>query len=237
MPQRKAEKSMGKVICITGIDTDIGKSVVTGLLAKYLYDRGKSVITQKLCQTGCEGLSTDILTHRNIMGIELVEEDYSGITCPYVFAEPASPHLAAKLEKAEISLEKISETTQTLSKRFDYVILEGVGGLLVPLTADILLVDYLKEQHYRHILVSCSRLGSINHTLSALEILQLRGIELHALIYNTFFDVNPHISTDSREIFTQYLPKYGHRQHVVEISTYMTESLKEEYNFSMLFSD
>ena len=228
---------MGKVICITGIDTDIGKSVVTGLLARYLCDKGLKVITQKICQTGCEGLSTGILTHRKIMGIDLVEEDYSGITCPYVFAEPASPHLAAYLEKTEISLDKISDATQMLSKRYDYVIVEGVGGLLVPLTVDMLLVDYLKQQHYRQIMVSSSRLGSINHTLSAFEILQIRGIELHALLYNRFFNVNPHISKDSRDIFIRYLPKYGHRQCIVDIPMYTSEYSEEKYSFSSLFSD
>ncbi len=228
---------MGKVICITGIDTDIGKTVVTGVLGKYLRDRDLSVITQKLCQTGCQGDSTDILTHRKIMNMEPVEEDFTGITCPYVFAEPASPHLAAQLENKEIRLEKLINTTNALSRNFDFVLLEGVGGLMVPLNSEVLLVDFLKEQNYEHILVTCSRLGSINHTLSALEILQSRGIRLKGVIYNRYFDDNPRIAEDSHTVFSRYLPQYGHSQNIIEITKYGTEFTEREYDFSTLFSD
>ena len=228
---------MGRVICITGIDTDIGKTVVTGLLGKYLSDRDLSVITQKICQTGCQGDSTDIFEHRKIMGMEPLEEDLKGITCPYVFAEPASPHLAAQLYNSEIHVEKLAQATNILTRKFDYVLLEGVGGLMVPLNSEVLLVDYLKEQNYEHILVTSSRLGSINHTLSALEILQSRGIQLNGLIYNRFFDDNPRIAEDSSSIFSRYLPQYGHRPNIIEITEHGSEFVKEEYDFSALFSD
>ncbi len=228
---------MGKVICITGIDTDIGKTVVTGLLGRYLRDRDLSVITQKLCQTGCQGDSTDILTHRKIMDMEPVEEDSTGITCPYVFAEPASPHLAAQLEGSEIQLDMLEKATNTLTCNFDIVLLEGVGGLMVPLNSEVLLVDYLKEQNYDHILVTCSRLGSINHTLSAFEILQSRGIRLRALIYNRYFDDNQRIAEDSCSVFHRYLPQYGHRQNIIEIKEHGAEFGERDYDFSTLFSE
>ena len=56
-----------------------------GLIAKYLMQEGRSVITSKLCQTGCSGISEDIITHRKIMKIEPFREDQEGLTCPYVF--------------------------------------------------------------------------------------------------------------------------------------------------------
>ena len=100
--------STGKVFCITGIDTDIGKSVVTGLLGRYLLGRGVNAITQKVCQTGCKGISEDILLHRKIMGMALTDEDRQGLTCPYVFSEPCSPHLAGSLENTVIEPQRIS---------------------------------------------------------------------------------------------------------------------------------
>ncbi|MBL6957333.1 MAG: AAA family ATPase, partial [Chlorobium phaeobacteroides] len=84
----------GNVIAIAGIDTGIGKSVATGLLARSLLESGSRVITQKMVQTGCQDVSEDILLHREIMGVPLQDVDRDGTTCPYVFSYPASPHLA-----------------------------------------------------------------------------------------------------------------------------------------------
>ena len=85
-------------LCICGIDTNIGKSVVTGLMARFLHEQGHKVITQKPVQTGCDGQSEDILTHRRLMETGWLEEDEQRLTCPYNFSFPGSPHLAAKLE-------------------------------------------------------------------------------------------------------------------------------------------
>ncbi len=227
--------ALGKVICITGIDTEIGKSVVTGLLAKYLLERGNKVITQKICQTGCQGMSEDILKHRAIMGIDMQTEDERGLTCPFVFTEPASPHLAARLEGKEIDLEVIRRATLELQERYDYVVLEGVGGLMVPLNDTTLLVDYLKDFEYDHILVSSPRLGSINHTLSALEVLQSRGIRLNGLVYNNYFTDNQEIAKDSRSIFVYYMPKYDHLDNILEVAAYNPE-LPYEYDFTPFIS-
>ncbi|EFA27827.1 dethiobiotin synthase [Haemophilus influenzae HK1212] len=94
---------MGKVIFISGIDTDVGKTVATGIYAKKLMEQGFSVITQKMIQTGCKNIADDLLVHRKIQGIDLTEEDLQGKTCPYVFEYPCSPHLAAKRESRKIS--------------------------------------------------------------------------------------------------------------------------------------
>ncbi len=222
----------GRVICVTGIDTDIGKTIVTGLLGKYLRDRGKSAITQKICQTGCQELSADIIVHRKIMGMELVDEDKNGATCPYVFTEAASPHLAAKLENIKINLQRITEATSLLQQRYDFILLEGVGGLMVPLTEETLLIDYIQEQNYENILVSCSRLGSINHTLSALEIMYNKGMGLNGIIYNRFFNDNESITEDSRMVFSTYLSRYGYQNNIVDIPTYHPESTDERCDFS-----
>ena len=80
-------------LCICGIDTNIGKSVVTGLMARFLHEQGHKVITQKPVQTGCDGQSEDILTHRRLMETGWLEEDEQRLTCPYNFSFPGSPPL------------------------------------------------------------------------------------------------------------------------------------------------
>ena len=94
----------GEVIFVGGIDTEIGKTVVTGWLARQWLEQGGEVITQKLVQTGCAGASDDILLHRRLMGCGLFEEDRDGTTMPALYAYPASPHLAARLEGRALDL-------------------------------------------------------------------------------------------------------------------------------------
>lgn len=118
----------GKVVFVSGIDTDIGKTVVTGWLARQWLEQGDNVITQKLVQTGCVGASDDILMHRRIMGCDLFEEDRDGTTMPVLYAYPASPHLAARLEQRELDLAAIEQATARLCARYDTVLVEGAGG-------------------------------------------------------------------------------------------------------------
>ncbi|HID01809.1 MAG TPA: dethiobiotin synthase, partial [Desulfobacterales bacterium] len=73
---------MCPVTCISGIDTNIGKTIATGLMARTLLEQGYSVITQKVVQTGCKGIAEDILQHRKLMRVELFPEDKDGMTCP-----------------------------------------------------------------------------------------------------------------------------------------------------------
>ena len=77
-----------KTYFITGIDTDAGKTWVTGAFARYLVDRGQSVVTQKIAQTGCVGTSEDIERHRLMMGTGALPEDAQGLTCPFIFTYP-----------------------------------------------------------------------------------------------------------------------------------------------------
>ena len=205
------------VIAVTGIDTDIGKTVATGLLGRYLLEQGKRVITQKLVQTGCTGIAEDILTHRRLMGQELQPEDHQGLTCPYVFAKPCSPHLAASLAGQKIDPEVIRQATRTLAARYDLVLLEGAGGLLVPLTEDLTFLDYLEQEGYPLIVVSTPRLGSINHTLSVLELARNRGLTVLGIIYNRYQESDPVIAGDSARIFSRYLRRYGHHDCVVDL--------------------
>jgi len=213
-------KKNGRVICITGIDTDIGKTIVTGLLARHLAKGGNNVITQKICQTGCVGISEDIVLHREIMDISLTEADLEGLTCPYVFTEPCSPHLAANLDGKQIDPDYITKATEQLRRQYDFVIVEGVGGLMVPLLADLTLVDYFYGLDYSHVLVSSSRLGSINHTLSALEIMHSRKLLVEGLVYNNFQETHEAIVDDSARIFKLYLRKYGYPEKVIPMSDY-----------------
>ena len=189
---------MQNIFFISGIDTDAGKTVATGWLAREWLRAGTRVITQKLVQTGNSGgVSEDILRHREIMGCGLLPEDREGLTAPALFPFPASPHLASKLAGREIDFVKIDLATRTLAERYGAVLVEGAGGLMVPLAEDYLTIDFIRERAYPVIFVSSAKLGSINHTLLSLEALKTRGMLLHSLLFNGFPESDPAIGADT----------------------------------------
>lgn len=191
---------------VSGIDTGIGKSYATGFIAKQWNAAGLRTITQKLVQTGNTSISEDIILHRKLMGITFTEEDMQKITMPEIFSYPASPHLAACIDKREINFEKIRQATIQLSQRYDTVLIEGAGGLMVPLTENYLIIDYIKEMDYPLLFVTSGKLGSINHTLLSLEAIARRRIQLHTVIYNTFpVPEDNTISADTQRYLRTYI--------------------------------
>ena len=199
----------GSVYFISGIDTGIGKTYTTGYLAKLWNAQGKKTITQKLIQTGNVDISEDIEQHREIMGMGWFPEDESKLTMPEIFSYPASPHLATKIDGREIDFQKIENATAQLAEKYEVVLLEGAGGLMVPLTTELLTIDYVAEKKLPVILVTSGRLGSINHTILSLEALKSRGLELYALAYNLKDQSQDElISKDTADYLKAYLAKH-----------------------------
>ena len=202
---------------VSGIDTDTGKSVVTGLIARSLRARGINAITQKFIQTGCVGISEDILKHREIMGIPPQEVDKDGTTCPYVMTYPSSPHLAAEIDKVNIDLRWIEECSKKLESLYDVVLLEGAGGLYVPVTRSYFTIDYIREHRYPLILVASSKLGSINHALMSLEVCRRQGVRVAYFVYNRFPNDSEWITNDSITIFRQYLGEHFPETRLLDV--------------------
>ena len=196
---------MSEIYFVSGIDTDCGKTIATGLLARHFLHKGKKIITQKLIQTGCTGIAEDIITHREIMGVDLLEEDKNHLTCPYVLGKPSSPHLAAEAENIDIDMQKIIHATHQLQQVYDLILLEGAGGLYVPIKRNLLIIDFIKQMNYPLILVSSAKVGSINHTMMSLELCKRNHITVSALIYNHFPSDDNMIIQDSKKIFETYL--------------------------------
>lgn len=209
--------SLPSRIFITGIDTDSGKSYATGWLAKQIADNGASVITQKFVQTGNKDESEDIMTHRSIMRLELTSDDILHLTAPIIYTYPCSPELAARIDGTEINLKVISEATDELAKRYKHVLIEGAGGLMVPLKGEYLTIDYVREHKLPTILVTNGRLGSISHTLLALDAIKHHGIELLGVIYNSYFDYDKIIAEDSRNYIKGWLNSHFPKAFYLEM--------------------
>lgn len=198
---------MSEVIFISGIDTDAGKTYMTGMYARMLMSQGMSVVTQKFIQTGNTEFSEDIEAHRKIMGTGLLPEDTEHLTAPVIFPYPASAQLAARIDGKTIDLSVIESATDELSNRYDVVLVEGAGGLMVPITDDYFTIDYVREHDLPLILVTNGVLGSINHTVLSLEAIKSRGIKLKGVIYNTFFDNDKIIAEDTSSFIQRYVSR------------------------------
>jgi dethiobiotin synthetase len=207
------------ILFVAGIDTGIGKTVATGLLARWYQAQGKTVLTQKLVQTGCMGFSEDILIHRKIMQTGLMPEDSMGLTCPYVFKFAGSPHLAATLAGQSVDICKIADSTQELARRYEVVLVEGIGGLCVPLTDELTVLDLVAGQGWPVVLVTVPRLGSINHTLLSLEAIHARRISLAGVIYNLHCSAHPEIVRDTRRVIGGALRHMQFSAPIVDIGT------------------
>ncbi len=199
----------GKIVFVTGTDTGVGKSVVTGVLARDMRKGGIDAITVKLVQTGNDGFSEDIELHRKLMGGVEFEEDRLGLTAPQIFKFPSSALLAAQLEGREVDVGRIVASVEECARRREVVLVEGAGGLFVPLTDDLAAIDLVQREGWPVVLVCNGRLGSINHTLLSIDALRSRSIPLERVVYNWAPDVDPVIDRDTPATIERYLKKWG----------------------------
>lgn len=232
------------VLFISGIDTDIGKTYATGMIAKSLMQQGVNAITQKLVQTGVSinpdsgemNIADDIITHRQLMGIPLQPCDIDSTTCPYCYEKPASPHLSAALANETLNPDVITSATKSLQTDYEVVLLEGAGGLLVPITEQLLTLDYIAGQGYPVILVTSGRLGSINHTLLSLEAIKSRGLKIHSVVYNHIHDsaaqTDEQIAASTIEFLQKYLQQYYPTTHWLQLSQ-QTNNAVDNHDLSL----
>lgn len=176
---------MTRPIFITGTGTGVGKTVVTGLLARDCLSEG-SVVTQKWIQTGCnQTIPDDIATHWSYMGRS--RDDYAEFMadiCPYQLPFPASPHLAAEKAGVDLDYSRLADATHRLCASFETVICEGAGGALVPVNRTTYLIDWVNRCGFDVVLVIANQLGCINHAMLTIEALNRRQTSLVGLIFN-----------------------------------------------------
>lgn len=157
----------GPGLFITGTDTDVGKTVACAWLLRRLDGE-----YWKPVQAGVEG-GTDVARTRTLSGLDAHRFHPSA----YVLRHPLSPHEAARREGVEIDLNRfrLPPTTRPL-------IVEGAGGVMVPLNAQSFMVDLMARLNLPVILVARTALGTINHTLLSLEALRARGLTVQGVI-------------------------------------------------------
>ena len=183
---------MGKCLFITGTGTDIGKTYVTGLIVKKLRDAGRKAGYYKAALSGAEPDAAgqlqpgDALFVNEMAGIgERIEHLVS-----YVYREAVSPHLAAKLNQQPIDFDKVEADFQWAKAHYDYLTMEGSGGIICPLRWDekqhVILDDLVKRLGLSVLIVADAGLGTINSAVLTIEHLQAREIPIQGIILNNF---------------------------------------------------
>ena len=226
----------GRIYFVSGIDTGIGKTMVTGLMARRLAAVGRDVVTVKMVQTGNAGRSEDIDLHRAICGGVSFPEDAEGLTAPQIFKFPSSPLLAASLEGRAVDTDAIVRAVRSCAERHEIVLVESAGGLDVPLTDDMLSVDLAAKERWPLVLVTCGRLGSINHALLSLEAAKSRGMHVAGVVHNWCEGADPRIDADARETVRGRLSAMGYRPTVIEVPRFDAAGPYPEVDFSEIFA-
>ncbi len=170
---------------VTGTDTGVGKTVVASAIAHWLQQKGLRVGVMKPAETGVNdpaGLGPDATLLRWASGTDSSAEDI----CPYRFKAPMSPDSAAKREGIRIEIDRLMLTARSLSEAHDFMIIEGAGGLMVPLSGGWLVADFALMTGLALLSVARPDLGTINHSvLTAFAARQLEipqaGIMINAM--------------------------------------------------------
>jgi dethiobiotin synthetase len=174
---------MAKGIFITATDTGIGKTVVAAGLALALKGRGLNVGVMKPVATGCSGEGR-LVSSDAVYLFEAAENEYAPLTSPVRFRNPVAPSIASIYEQKEIDLDVIRSAYSELQKHYDYVIVEGIGGLLVPIKKNFLVANLIREMELPIVIVSNVNLGAINHTLLTVDSALMRGFTIKGIIFN-----------------------------------------------------
>ncbi len=170
---------------VTGTGTDIGKTIVTALLTDFLSTKNKHFFAYKPIQTGAvevkgELVAPDPEVYRLIGDSSNTDKSYT-----YLLRTASSPHLAAKQENVIYELDHIHQAVKSIQKKYGGVVVEGAGGLYVPITeAGYCMIDLIKEFSFPVILVAEAGLGTINHTVLSVKALQSYGIPITGIIVN-----------------------------------------------------
>ena len=183
---------MAKSIFITGTGTDIGKTYVAGLIVKKIADAGKSAAYYKAAMSGNDRredgtlIPGDALFVRQTAGIEQPLDEM----CPYVYENAYSPHLASRIEGHPVELSVVKEGYKKVCEKYDYVTMEGSGGILCPLRMEegqtLWLEDVIRTLRLPSVIVADAGLGTINSVVLTVEHMHARKLPVKGILFNHY---------------------------------------------------
>ena len=174
---------------ITGTDTEIGKTVIAGGLAAAVQSTGVDVGVMKPIATG--GISHPSLHNGHITSEDAIflqhvaqVDDALELINPICLRHPLAPSVAAALEGVTIDLNRVDEAFNQLCQRHQFMVVEGVGGLAVPIQGDVVVADLAKRLNLPLLIVARAHLGTINHTLLTVAFARSFDLEICGIVLN-----------------------------------------------------
>lgn len=172
-------------IFITGTDTGVGKTYVACGIATALRDRGVNVGVMKPAETGCGQRKGDLIPGDSMRLMQAAGvKDPLSLVNPYRFRKPLAPLVAAEMERKAIDIRKILKSFAALSRRHDFMILEGAGGIMAPLRKEVSYLDLAGLLGLPVLIVARPGLGTVNHTLLTAAVLNHRRIPVAGVVIN-----------------------------------------------------
>jgi len=170
---------------ITGTDTGVGKTVVTAAILAWLRHQGLKTGVMKPLETGVDRECSSAANSDALFLMECgdIEDDLSEV-CPIRLKPAASPYQAALIENRTIEPEKIVSAYRNLADKYDWMLVEGIGGVQVPITRDYRVVDLMRDLGLPAVVVTRYPLGTLNHTVLTLDALKQNGIPVKGIIFN-----------------------------------------------------
>jgi len=192
---------MGQAILITGTDTGVGKTFFSCGLARWLKFCGYKVGVMKPAETGCvtrDGVlyPEDAWRLREASGcVETIEK-----ICPYRLPEPLAPSIAAERAGVKIDIDRLLAVFEAIKSAHDITLVEGAGGLMVPLVPSYTFADFARVAKLPIIVVAANKLGVINHLLLSLEHASCKGLTLLGYILNRLSNLPSLAAETNREV-------------------------------------
>ncbi len=191
---------MAQGFFVTGTDTGVGKTLIACALLRGFAAAGRTVTGMKPVATGCErGRCADVEALRRASTVPVEP----GLANPYAFEPAIAPHLAAERAGIRIDLDRIAAAYSELARRADVVIVEGVGGLLVPLNEHQTSADLAARLGLPLILVVGMRLGCLNHALLTRRQIDASGLRCAGWVANCAFSGFAELEANIRALETR----------------------------------
>ena len=180
-----------KGLFITATDTDIGKTMITGAIAAALKKRGYNVGVFKPLASGAIVDANGKLVAEDanfLMKAAQIDESRRNEVNEICLEPALTPAVAAKLSNVEIDMEKIIGHLISNASKYDFILVEGVGGITSPLWKDYLIIDLMKKLNLPAIIVSQPKLGAINHTVLTYEYAKKHQVQVNGFVFNQWDD-------------------------------------------------
>ena len=176
---------MEKGVFVTGCDTGVGKTVIAGAIAASIKAHGPDVGVMKPVASGAKEIENKLVSEDAVYLKKIIDNtDDDALVNPILLKPPIAPTIAASKAGIPINIDKIMKAYEALTNRHDFVVVEGVGGLMVPIDDTLFVADLARKMDLALVIVTGDYLGAINHTLLTIEYARNRNLRIKGIVIN-----------------------------------------------------